>query len=281
MTGAFGTALRVSWERPAGRLGYLILMALLLVAAMLPPLLADPTAQGNLLLETLQPPSGAHPFGTDNLSRDVLARTVGGLRVSLGLGVLSVLLAVSVGIVVGLTAAVLGGRADAVIMRGVDALLSIPRLFVLLLAASPWERMPLPALMLLLGLTGWYGTSRLVRGEAVRLLAQDFVRSAEALGADRLRIAWRHLFPNVTGPVLVSASLGVGEVVLLEAGLSFLGLGVRPPHPSLGIMIFDARSAFAVTPWTSIFPGLAIILTVLAVNLVGDALRESFDPRSA
>ncbi len=281
MTGSLGAALRASWKRPAGRAGYITLGALLLVAALLPPFLPDPTAQGNLLLEALQPPSQAHPFGTDQLSRDVLARTVGGLRVSLGLGILSVLLAISVGIVVGLGAAVLGGRADAVIMRGVDALLSIPRLFVLLLAASPWERMPLPALMLLLGLTGWYGTSRLVRGEAVRLLAQDFVRSAEALGAGRRRIAWRHLFPNVTGPVLVAASLGVGEVVLLEAGLSFLGLGVRPPAPSLGAMIFDARSAFAVTPWTSIFPGLAIILTVLAVNLVGDALRESLDPRSA
>lgn len=281
MTLPLGAALRASWKRPTGRVGYVILAVLLLSAFLLPPFLPDPTAQGDLLRGALQPPSRSHPFGTDQLSRDMLARTIGGLRVSLGLGILSVILAVTLGTVVGLAAAVLGGQADAVLMRAVDALLSIPRLFVLLLAASPWEKMPLPALILLLGLTGWYGTSRLVRGEGVRLMTQDFVRAAEALGAGRRRIAWRHLLPNVTGPVLVAASLGVGDVVLLEAGLSFLGLGVRPPSPSLGTMIFDARAAFAVTPWTSIFPGVAIILTVLAVNLVGDALRASFDPRSA
>ncbi len=288
MTASLTAALRTSWQRPTGRLGYLILAVLVLIAILLPPFLPNPTALHDLLAEALQPPSRLHPFGTDPLSRDVLARTIGGLRVSLGLGVLSVLLAVTVGCIVGLAAAVLGGAADTLIMRGVDALLSIPRLFVLLLAASAWgaqgtavgQRMPLVVLILLLGLTGWYGTSRMVHNEAIRLLSLDFVRSAEALGAGRRRIALRHLLPNVTGPVLVAASLGVGDVILLETGLSFLGLGVAPPAPSLGTMIFEARSAFATAPWLSIFPGLAIILTVLAVNLVGDALREALDPRS-
>ena len=194
---------------------------------------------------------------------------------------LAAVLAVTLGTFVGLVAGTWGGAIDAVLMRLVDALLAIPRLFVLLLVLAVWDRVPLPALVLLLGLTGWYGTSRLVRGEALRLHREEFVRAAEALGAGRWRIAFRHLLPNVAGPVLVAATLGVGDVILLEAGLSFLGLGVRPPTPSLGGMILESRSVFATAPWTSIFPGLAIVLTVLSVNLVGDALRETLDPRSA
>jgi peptide/nickel transport system permease protein len=278
--GATDRALRAVWARPTGRAG-LVLLALLAVAALLgPALLADPATQGDLLTEALLPPGGAHPFGTDQLSRDVLARTASGLRLSLALGLLAALLAVGVGTGVGLVAGAWGGAVDAVLMRLVDALLAIPRLFLLLLALAVWDPIPMPALVVLLGVTGWYGTSRLVRGEAVRLREEEFVAAARALGAGRGRIAGRHLLPNVTGPVLVAATLGVGDVMLLEAGLSFLGLGVRPPTPSLGGMIQDARTVFATAPWTSIFPGLAIVLAVLAVNLVGDALRDVLDPRS-
>lgn len=281
MTNGLVAALGAVWAKPVGRAGLLLLAALALVAVLGPGLLPDPAAQGDLLAESLRPPGGGHPFGTDQLSRDVLARVATGLRLSLLLGMLAALLAVTLGTAVGLVAGAWGGVVDAVLMRIVDALLAIPRLFVLLLALAVWDRVPLPALVLLLGLTGWYGTSRLVRGEARRLVQEEFCRAAEALGAGRWAIAFRHLLPNVTGPVLVAATLGIGDVMLLEAGLSFLGLGVRPPAPSLGGMIQESRAVFATAPWTSIFPGLAIVLAVLAVNLVGDALREALDPRSA
>ena len=280
MTGLVATAFASVWSRPVGRAGLLLLGALALLAIVCPFLLPDPALQGDLLAESLRPPGAGHPFGTDQLSRDVLARVAVGLRLSLLLGVLAALLAVTLGTTVGLVAGAWGGVVDALLMRLVDALLAIPRLFVLLLALAVWDRVPLPALVLLLGLTGWYGTSRLVRGEARRLHREEFVRAAEVLGAGRRQIAFRHLLPNVTGPVLVAATLGIGDVMLLEAGLSFLGLGVRPPAPSLGGMIQESRAVFATAPWTSIFPGLAIVLAVLAVNLVGDALREALDPRS-
>ena len=264
MTGPLAVTLRLAWSKPVGRAGLLLLGALALLAVFGPMALPDPAAQGDLLAESLRPPGESHLFGTDQLSRDVFARVASGLRLSLMLGVLAAVLAVTLGTLVGLVAGAWGGAIDAVLMRLVDALLAIPRLFVLLLALAVWDR-----------------TSRLVRGEARRLHREEFVRAAEALGSGRWRIAFRHLLPNVAGPVLVAATLGIGDVILLEAGLSFLGLGVRPPTPSLGGMIQESRSVFATAPWTSIFPGVAIVLAVLAVNLVGDALREALDPRSA
>jgi peptide/nickel transport system permease protein len=256
-------------------------LGLLAGIALFGPLaLPDPTHQGNLLTDTVLGPGAAHPFGTDQLSRDVLARVVSGLRLSLAIGLVAAAIAVVVGTGVGLTAGTWGGTADTVLMRGVDALLAIPRLFVLLLALALWDRVPVAALVVMLGLTGWYGTSRLVRSEVARLRSEPFTAAAEALGASRWRIALRHFLPNVSAPVLIAGTLGVGDVILLEAGLSFLGLGVRPPMPSLGGMIYESRSVAVTAPWTSIFPGLAVVLTVLAVNLVGDALREALDPRS-
>jgi ABC-type dipeptide/oligopeptide/nickel transport system permease subunit len=268
-------------RRPGARLGLALLATLGLVATLGPLMLPDPAHQGNLLTASLQAPGGSHPFGTDQLSRDVLSRVVSGLRLSLVIGFLAALLAVGLGTGVGLAAATLGGTAESAIMRIVDALLAIPRLFVLLLAAAAWERIPLAALVLLLGLTGWYGTSRLVRADVARIRDEPFAAAALGLGASRWRVALRHFLPNVAATVLVAATLAVGDVILLEAGLSFLGLGVRPPTPSLGGMIFESRSVAAIAPWTSIFPGLAIVLTVLAVNLVGDAIRDALDPRSS
>ena len=268
------------WQRPGGRVGTIALVLLALLALVGPLVLPSPTAQGDLLHESLLPPGVGHLLGTDQLSRDVLSRIVSGLRLSLVIGLTSALLAVVLGAAVGLVAGTRAGLVDAVLMRTVDALLAIPRLFVLLLVLAVWDRVPLPALVLLLALTGWYGTSRLVRAETVRLRGEDFVRAAEALGAGRMRIALRHLLPNVAAPILVAGTLGVGDVILLEAGLTYLGLGIRPPTPSLGGMVLDSRSVFVTAPWTSIFPGLVIVLTVLSVNLVGDALREALDPRS-
>jgi ABC-type dipeptide/oligopeptide/nickel transport system permease subunit len=166
-------------------------------------------------------------------------------------------------------------------MRLVDGALAVPRLFVLLLLVLVWDRIPLGALILVVGVTGWFGTSRLVRGEVLRLRRAEFVEAAEALGATPRRIILRHLLPNVAGPLIVTATLGLGDVILLEAGLSFLGLGVQPPTPSWGGMILDARPVLLTAPWTSIFPGLAILITVLAANLLGEALQSAFDPRTA
>jgi peptide/nickel transport system permease protein len=259
----------------------MIILTLLAVVVVVGPwLLPDPASMPDLLAGAT-PPGAWHPFGTDQLNRDILSRVVSGGRISLSVASLSVTLAVTLGALVGGLAGLYGGRLDAVLMRTVDGALAIPRLFLLLLLVAVWEQMPLGALVLVLGATGWFATSRIVRGEVLRLREAEFVLAAAALGAGPGRIILRHLLPNVAGPLLVAATLGVGDVILLEAGLSFLGVGVRPPTPSWGGMILDARPLLTTAPWASIFPGLAIIITVLAVNLIGDALRGALDPRSA
>jgi len=227
------------------------------------------------------PPGLGHPFGTDQLSRDVLARVVAGARISLSVALLAVALSATIGAAVGLIAGYWGGIVDAVLMRFVDGALAIPRLFILLLTLAVWERIPVAALVFLIGVSGWFGTSRLVRGEVLRLREESYVRAAEALGARRRHVIFRHLLPNALGPLLVASTLGVGDVILLEAGLSFLGLGVQPPTPSWGGMILDSKEVLVSAPWTGVFPGLAILITVLSVNLFGEALREALDPHSA
>jgi peptide/nickel transport system permease protein len=280
MIGPLRQALRSAWRAPGGKAGVLTLLGLFLVALVGPVALPDPTAIPDAVAGA-QPPAAKHLFGTDHLSRDVLARVVVGARVSLAVAGLAVLLSVTLGAIVGMAAGYFGGLADAALMRLVDGALAIPRLFVLLLLVLVWERIPLGALILVLGVTGWLGTSRIVRGEVLRLRHEPFVAAAQAMGASPGRILGRHLFPNVTGPLIVAATLGVGEVILIEAGLSFLGLGVQPPTPSWGGMILDARPVLLSAPWTSVFPGLAILVTVLAANLLGEALQAAFDPRTA
>lgn len=273
-------ALRRTAQEGSGRGGLFLLAGIALVAVLGPLVLPDPAAQPDLLGGALLPPDFHHPFGTDQLSRDVLSRVVNGARISLSVAALAVALSVSLGTLVGLTAGYLGGWVDALLMRLVDGALAIPRLFILLLLIAVWEHIPLLALIFVLGATGWFGTSRLVRGEVLRLKGEDYIRAAEALGAGRGRIVFRHLLPNTLGPVLVAATLGVGDVILVEAGLSFLGLGIRPPTPSWGAMILDAKPTLFTAPWTAAFPGLAIMVTVIAVNLVGEALRDTLDTGS-
>ena len=281
LTGLPGTLIAGVWRQPSGRAA-LVTLALIVAAALAgPPFLPDPAAQPDVLGQASLPPGSGHLFGTDPLSRDVLSRVVGGARVSLAVAGLAVLVSVTIGAGAGLVAGYLAGAVDAVLMRLVDAALAIPRLFILLLLLAVWDHIPLGALILILGTTGWFGTSRLVRGEVLRLKQEAFVTGAEALGAGRARVMFRHLFPNTVGPLLVAATLGVGDVILLEAGLSFLGLGIQPPRPSWGGMIFDAKAELLTAPWTSIFPGLAIAATVLAVNLLGDALSGALDPRQS
>jgi peptide/nickel transport system permease protein len=272
--------IRSALQQPRGRVGALLLLVITLASVVGPWFLPDPLAQPDVLAGS-EPPGLGRPFGTDQLSRDVLSRVVAGARVSLSVALLAVVLSATAGAAVGLLAGYWGGMMDTGLMRLVDAALAIPRLFILLLVLAAWERVPLTALIVLIGATGWFATSRLVRAEVLRLREEGYVRAAEALGAPRRRIILRHLLPNTLGPLLVAATLGVGDVILLEAGLSFLGLGVQPPTPSWGSMVLDSKEVMVTAPWTGIFPGLAIVLTVLSVNLLGEALRDAVDPRSA
>jgi peptide/nickel transport system permease protein len=273
-------ALAAAWRHPQGRVGALILLIVAVTAIVGPWLLPDPLSQPDILAGSM-PPGLGHPFGTDQLNRDILSRVVTGARVSLSVALLAVALSMTLGAAVGLVAGYLGGVVDAALMRLVDGALAIPRLFILLLVLAVWERVPVLALVLLIGATGWFATSRIVRAEVLRLREEAYVRAAEALGARRRRIIFRHLLPNVVGPLLVTATLAVGDVILLEAGLSFLGLGIQPPMPSWGGMILDSKEVLVSAPWAGIFPGLAIVITVLSANLFGDALRDAVDPRSA
>ena len=259
----------------------LVVLLLVSLGAVLAPLLApyDPTAQ--LDIERLQslPPSAAHPFGTDPYSRDVLSRLIYGSRVSLAVGLGSVALAMSFGIAVGIVAGYLGGTVDAVLMRLVDAAIAIPRLLVLLIVASLWGRLGIVPLTLLMAGTGWFGVSRLVRAETMALRDREFVLAARALGVPTPRLLVRHVLPNVLAPALVAAALGIANVILLEAALSYLGIGIRPPAASWGTIIEDSAERVAELWWLTLFPGLAILVTVFACNALGDALRDAFDPR--
>jgi peptide/nickel transport system permease protein len=259
-------------------LGFLIFVAAVAVfAGWLAPF--PPNEQLDIIGLASRPPSLRHPFGTDIYSRDVLSRLVHGARISLSVALLAVLLSITVGTAYGAIAGYVGGRGDAIMMRVIDALLSIPRILVLLAIFALWGRVSLGALVLILGLTGWFATSRLVRAQVLALKTEEMVVAARALGARHRRILWRHILPGVTSTVVVAATLGIGNVIILEAGLSFLGVGVQAPTASWGNMISDGSSDVAGMWWMSIFPGLAIVLTVMAFNVIGDALRDALDPR--
>ncbi len=279
MTGAEGW--RAVWANRGGRAGLIILALLVIVALLAPPFLPNPRAMPDLGRVALQKPGPGHWLGTDRDNRDVLSRVVNGARVSLAVAAGAVALSVTVGALIGMLAGYAGGWLDTILMRLVDSAMAVPRLFLLLIMVAIMENVPLGVLILVLGVTGWFGTSRLVRAEVLRLRALDFIHAAEALGASRRRIAFRHLFPNVAGPLAAASTLAVGDVILLEAGLSFLGLGVKPPTPSWGGMILEAQPYLATAPWTSLAPGAAVLLTVLAVNLVGEALHQTYTPAPA
>lgn len=280
MNGLLAVTLRRVWAFRAGRVGLVILLTAILSAALLPLVIQSPIVQPDIEARAT-PPSTQHLLGTDLLNRDILSRVVWGGRTSLTVAILSVLLSVTLGAMVGLVAGYRGGWLDALLMRLVDGALSIPRLFILLLLLALQHSIGLTMFILVLGTTGWFGVSRIVRGEAVRLRHETYVQAAEALGAGSSRVILRHLFPNALGPLLVAATLGMGDVILLEAGLSFLGLGIMPPTPSWGGMIHESRDIMFTGWWASLFPLLAIVITVLAVNLVGETLRDVLDPKNA
>lgn len=272
--------LRHVWRRPSGR-SALAGLALLVACALFAPILApyDPTAQLDVVALKSQAPSLAHPFGTDQYSRDVLSRVLFGARVSLAVGFLATLVSVTVGTTYGIVSGYVGGVVDGVMMRAVDAALAVPRVLLLLAIGALWPSLPIGVFVLLLGLTQWFHLSRLVRAESSLARKEEYVTSARALGASGWRVMWRHILPNVTSPVLVAATLGVANAIVIEAGLSFLGVGVRPPTPSWGNIILDGADDVAALWWISIFPGLAILATVACLNALGDALRDVMDTR--
>ncbi len=267
------------FRHPTAAPGIFVLAFFVTIAVAAPAVAPFPPYHQIDITRANQPPSPRHPLGTDFLSRDVWSRLAYGARISLSIGTLAMVVAVTVGAAVGAVAGYFGRWVDAVLMRLVDVALAMPRIFVLLMAVALWDYLPLWVLVLLIGLTGWFGTSRLVRAEVLSLREREFVAAARALGAGPARIIFRHVLPNAAAPIIVSAALGIGNVMLLEAGLSFLGLGVPSPAPSWGNMIADGMGKMAVAWWSATFPGLAISLVVMALNAVGDALRDALDPR--
>jgi peptide/nickel transport system permease protein len=258
----------------------LAIMVFLYWVTLLAPFIApfDPNFQGNIVLNRYQPPSMDHLLGTDKFGRDIFTRILYGARISLSIGFISVAISVTLGTIVGATAGYFRGWVDTGIARLIDMLLSIPRIILLLVIIAMFE----PNIFLLvavLGLTGWEGSARIVRGQFLSLREQEFVQAAKALGYSDWRIILRHILPNTLAPIIVIATLGIGNVILLEAALSFLGLGVQPPTASWGSMVNDGRDAMITAWWISTYPGLAIVLTVVAFNLLGDGLRDALDPR--
>jgi ABC-type dipeptide/oligopeptide/nickel transport system permease subunit len=278
--GPWATALNRLRRDSSGMIALSFLVFVIAVALFAPWLAPfDPNRQLDIIALASKPPSGGYLFGTDIYSRDVLSRVIHGARISLSVALLAVLLSITVGAAYGAIAGYAGGRVDGAMMRVIDALLSIPRILVLLAIFALWGRVSLGALVLILGLTGWFATSRLVRAQVIALKTEEMVMAAHALGARHRRVLWRHILPGVTSTVVVAATLGIGNVIILEAGLSFLGVGVQAPTASWGNIISDGISNVAGLWWLSLFPGLAIVLTVMAFNIVGDALRDALDPR--
>ncbi len=261
---------------PGAVIGLVIVLLLMLLAALAPLLAGDPLAQN--LSDRLLPPSSAHLFGTDQLGRDVLDRVLWGSRISLAIGFLVVALSLVVGTAVGLLAGTLGGFWDNVLMRVTDIFLAFPAL-ILAMAISAALGPSLTNVMIAVAAVSWPNYARLTRAQVLGIRGLEFVDAARSLGASGGRIAWRHLLPNSLSPLLVQASFDVGGAILTAAGLGFIGFGAQPPTPEWGAMVSETRNFIAEAPWASTAPALAILLTVLAFNLLGDGLRDILDPR--
>jgi peptide/nickel transport system permease protein len=274
-----------SWERlRADRIGVFcgVLILLFGVIAILAPAISGtvthvlPSKQD--LDHVFAPPGAGHVLGTDELGRDTLTRLVWGARVSLGVAFLTVAVSLTVGAVVGLVSGFYGGWIDEVLMRVVDVILSIPAVFLFILMSILFRPNAL-SLSLIIASVAWGNVARLVRGEVLSVRSRDFMLATRSVGASDLRLIARHLLPNALPVMIVAASLAVGQVILIEAALDFLGLGIQPPTPSWGNMLTNAQSYFTHSVWLVVFPGLTIFVTVLAANLFGNAVRDAFDPR--
>lgn len=257
--------------------GLIIILIFLLVALAAPWLVPyDPVKVD--LGQQFTPPGPEHPFGTDNLGRDILSRVIAGARVSLWVGILSVGLSMVIGVPAGLVAGYLRGMVDTVIMRLVDIFLAFP-VIILAIAIMAVRGPGLTNVMIALAVVYWTTYARVTRGVTLVLREEDFVLATRSLGVSDFRIMWRHILPNGIPPILVIASLGMGNAILAEAALSFLGLGIQPPAPSWGSMLSFGMQFLRDAPYLSTFPGLAIFVTVLGFNLLGDGLRDALDPR--
>jgi peptide/nickel transport system permease protein len=248
--------------------------------AILAPFLAthDPSAIDNVLETRYQSPSWEHPFGTDEYGRDLYSRALYGARISLSVGLLAVLIAISIGTLYGSVAGYFGGFVDNIMMRFVDVFIAFPTFFLLLMLVGVFEA-SIVAMILILGLTSWPGTARFIRGEVLSLKEKQFTEAARAIGLPHRTIILRHLIPNGISPVLVSAAMMVSFMIYSEAGLSFLGIGIRPPTPTWGNMMSSGRDALLVAWWVALFPGGILAATMLSFNLLADGLRDAFDPK--
>lgn len=263
---------------PLALTGFVIISSIFLLA-LAAPLIAPFDPEAINVKAILLLPSTQHPMGTDGLGRDVFSRMLFGARISLLVGIVAVGIATAIGIVLGAVSGYYRGWVDVVIMRFVDVMLSIPTFFLILaviafLTPSIWN------IMIVIGLTSWMGVTRLVRAEFLSLRNREFILAAETLGARDARLIFKHLLPNSLTPIIVSSVLGVASAVLLESGLSFLGLGVQAPQASWGNILTDGKEYIQFAWWLSLFPGLAILITVLGYNLLGEGLRNALDPRS-
>ena len=256
----------------------LVLVLGMSLAALLAPLLAPFDPNELHLDDILLPPCATYPLGTDRLGRDVLSRLLYGGQVSLWVGFVAVGISISIGTALGLVSGYFRGIADEIIMRGVDVMLCFPSFF-LILAVVAFLEPSLTNIMVVIGLTSWMGIARLVRAETLSLRERDFVSAARLSGVSTKNILLRHILPNALAPVTITAILGIGGAILTESGLSFLGLGVQPPQASWGNMLMEGKAVIEDAPWLSLFPGLAILLTVLGYNLLGESLRDMLDPR--
>lgn len=266
-------------SNPLALIGFIIIATIMLLA-IFAPLIAPYDPDAIDVKAILLPPSDAHYMGTDGLGRDVFSRMLFGARISLLVGIVAVGIATAIGVVLGAIAGYYRGWVDVFIMRLVDVMLSIPTFFLILaviafLTPSIWN------IMIVIGLTSWMGVTRLVRAEFLSLRGREFVLASETLGARDNRLIFKHLLPNSLTPVIVSSVLGVASAVLVESGLSFLGLGVQAPQASWGNILTDGKEYIQFAWWLSLFPGLAILITVLGYNLLGEGLRDVFDPRTS
>lgn len=254
-----------------------IVILLFIVSALAPWLAPYDPNQINLDL-VLAPPSSAHPFGTDQLGRDVLSRMIWGTRISLKVGFVATGISILIGTILGAISGFYGRWVDALVMRFTDIMLCFPTFFLILaviafLEPSIWN------IMIIIGVTGWMGITRLVRADFISLKERDYVQAARTIGAGDLRIIFIHILPNAMASVLVAATLGVAGAILVESALSFLGIGVQPPTPSWGNILTAGKDNIDIAWWLSLYPGLAILITVLGYNLLGEGIRDALDPR--
>jgi peptide/nickel transport system permease protein len=255
----------------------LAIFGLMTIACLVAPLIAPYEFDAIDLESVREPPSLTHWMGTDDLGRDLLTRVLYGGRVSILIGLLAAGLGTGLGVLIGSIAGYYGGWLEGLLMRLTDVAFAIPTLPLLIVLASYTEA-AIVSMALIIAFLSWMTTARVVRGEVLSIKEMTFVEAARGLGAGHARILGRHILPNVVGPIVVGATLAVGNAIILESSLSFLGLGVQPPVPTWGNMLMDAQATMATKPWLTIFPGLAILIVVLAVNFIGDGLQDALDP---